>query len=423
MAIQSKTSPTKHKPLAGMTSTTQESTQSLSSTETQESLARRSAGKHAAKNAAKFEHETTLSKRKDVSELEWNDVTIGKLLGEGSFAAVYQVSLLPPKLSGDDDDGDADSPSQYYALKCLKPTAMYGNNKRALVQAATDLALEATMLHHLQHENIVRLFAIKHGIRQSTLERGYFFVMEQLDTTLADMIQHWKVEQKEKRRTFRLFIHTSSSSKCHVWRRLHSSALGIAQGLNYLHSVNVHHGDLKPKNIGFSRNGTIRLFDFGLARAVSPNGTLLLPARLACTARYAAPEILPNTQQGDSKSDVYSFAIILWEICALSKPFGEIKQLQQFHQQVVAENHRPPLKHFPSKALRTLVTKMWHATPEKRPNMSRILQVLQEEIESNLGCSNDATLDASTTSKSSTNVPSKGEEPTEYVASDSDGEC
>jgi len=367
----------------GMTSSTEDSTtQSLPKVSL--SNARR-AGKHAKRCAELFESGTNL-KRQDTALVEWSDVKLGPLLGQGSFASVYQVSLV----NGSTKNNKVQK-QEYYALKCLKPSIVEDDcRKSVLLNGATDLALESKLLQHLSHDNIIRLHGVKAGcILKSTCEpRGFFLLLDHLDSTLEQVIATWKRESKNKRRStkFQFFSPTKRvAHKLVLWKRLQSSALGIARGLEYLHNNKVHHGDVKPRNIGFARDGTIKIFDFGLARETGPDGKHVLPERCASTPRYAAPEVLPNEQQGDSAGDVYSFAIILWEISSLKKPFEDIKKLQDFEREVVQGDVRPSLKYIPTKTLQQIVSSMWSHLPESRPTMSQVRQVLQDEIAAVLG--------------------------------------
>jgi len=363
-----------HTPSGMTSSSTQDSTLSLPK---MSSTHAHRAGKEAKRCADLFETSTALDKRMDVASVEWNDVNVGPLLGEGSFASVFQVSLV----------SDSSKQPKLYALKCLKKSVVENEKKRVLVHGTTDLALEAKMLQHLSHENIIRLHAVKAGcILTATCEPGGFFLLlDHLECTLADMILTWKHESKQRRSKRRLFSFTRVQPEQHMalWNRLQSSALGIARGLEYLHKNNIHHGDVKPRNVGFSC-GTIKLFDFGLAR--ENHEARVLPERCASTPRYAAPEVLPNDQQGDCSADVYSFGIVLWEIASLKRPFGDIRQIDDFEREIIQGNLRPPRKYIPTKALKSITSRAWDRSPEKRPTMSQVRQVLEDEITAVLGC-------------------------------------
>lgn len=405
-----------HPPLVPSgTSSTQESTQSLPRPPSHA----RSAGKLAKRYAEAFESATKLEKRHDFAMLEWNDVNLGPLLGQGSFASVYQVSLATESCK-------QTKQSKQYALKCLR-AKIVEENKRTLTHATTDMALEAKLLQHLSHENIIQVHAVKAGcILKSTCEPGggFFFIMDYCELTLAEQIETWKLQAKQKRRN-KCFLFPrmkfKPSHEISLWNRLQSSALGIARGLEYLHVNGVHHGDVKPKNIAFSQ-GNIKLIDFGLARETFPDGKSVLPERWASTARYAAPEIFPNERESDAAADVYSFAIVLWQIASLKRPFKDIMNHDEFERKVVNGSLRPSLKYIPTKSLRNLITQMWHHSPEERPTMSIVRQVLQDEIESVLGCNSSDSSQEDTESTSSTDCSVQSQAEQESLAV-SEGEC
>ena len=358
-----------------MISSTQDSTQSIPKISLGHA---QKAGKEAKRCADLFESSTSLQKRQDTAFLEWNDVVLGPLLGEGAFASVYQVSLK--QIGGKNQ-------SNVYALKCLKRSILEKAKKKSLVNGATDLALESKLLQHLSHKNIIRLHGIKGGcIAESTCEAGgYFFLLDHLESTLEAMIHAWKQQAKKQARKFCLFSRkVTREYNSALWNRLQSSALGIAKGLEYLHNNNVHHGDLKPRNIGYSACGTIKLFDFGLAREHNPSQNLL-PERWANTPRYAAPEVFTNEQQSDCRSDVYSFAITFWELVALEKPFKDLRTIDLFEEQVLKGGRRLPLKPIPTKSLQTITSRAWNHSPENRPTMSHVRQVLEHEVAAAIG--------------------------------------
>jgi serine/threonine protein kinase len=361
-----------------MTSLTEDSTQSLSKMSL--ALARK-AGKEAKRCADLFESSTFLQKRQGMTLLEWDNVALGPLLGEGSFASVYQVSLVSSKAS-------KSQLNQKYALKCLKKSLVVEGEKRSLVHGATDLALESKLLQYLSHENIIRLHGAKAGcIAKSTCEAGgYFLLLDYLEATLEQRVRAWKEQATKERRKFRPFSRKVALKRnSALWNRLQSSALGIAKGLEYLHQNRVHHGDLKPRNIGYTPCGTIKLFDFGLARESDPSGESVLPERWASTPRYAAPEVFTNEQQSDCRSDVYSFAITFWELVALEKPFGDLRIMDQFEGQVIKGGRRPPRKPIPTKSLQAIVSRAWDHVPESRPSMTQVRQTLEQELTTAMG--------------------------------------
>ena len=110
-----------------------------------------------------------------------------------------------------------------------------------------------------------------------------------------------------------------------------SIAISVARALNYAHSQNVllygktYHGiihrDLKPANIMISKQGQIKLMDFGIAR---PTETSLhtVDGNIVGTLQYLSPEQLDG-QGIDSRSDLYTFGAILYEMLTGTKTFPQ----------------------------------------------------------------------------------------------------
>ncbi len=114
-------------------------------------------------------------------------------------------------------------------------------------------------------------------------------------------------------------------------------ALQIAAGLKYLHSHNIIFRDLKPANIGFDVRGDVKIFDFGLARIMPDDGCPYTDRFFmsgAGSPRYMSPECLTLGESYNMKADIYSFAIILWEMLSASRPYDFVKSRDQLVQYV-----------------------------------------------------------------------------------------
>lgn len=103
-----------------------------------------------------------------------------------------------------------------------------------------------------------------------------------------------------------------------------TTAVGILEALAVLHDRGVVHRDLKPSNVFLSPGG-VKLLDFGLARAVEPvadvTGRALTAAGIFVgTPQYASPEQLRGADV-DARSDVFSAAVLIFEMLAGSPPF------------------------------------------------------------------------------------------------------
>jgi TolB-like protein/tetratricopeptide (TPR) repeat protein len=115
------------------------------------------------------------------------------------------------------------------------------------------------------------------------------------------------------------------------WRRAVEVATAIADGLASAHAAGIVHRDLKPENIFLTRDGRVKILDFGLARTepvkpVGP-GTLsltpadTLPGTLLGTVGYMAPEQVRG-EPADARSDIFALGCILFEMLTGKRAFG-----------------------------------------------------------------------------------------------------
>ena len=95
----------------------------------------------------------------------------------------------------------------------------------------------------------------------------------------------------------------------------------ICEGLQYLHDREVIHRDLKPGNIMICFDGSIRIIDFGTARAADSRRLgFLAPA--PGTPHYMAPERVKG-RRGDARTDIYSLGVILYQMLTGTIPFDD----------------------------------------------------------------------------------------------------
>jgi serine/threonine protein kinase/Tfp pilus assembly protein PilF len=114
-------------------------------------------------------------------------------------------------------------------------------------------------------------------------------------------------------------------------------ATAIANGLAAAHDKEVIHRDLKPENVLLTRNGHVKILDFGLAKLKQPEGDLATETptetletengRLVGTVAYMSPEQLQGCP-ADHRSDIFSLGVVLYEMLAGKRPFSGSTQAE-----------------------------------------------------------------------------------------------
>ena len=143
--------------------------------------------------------------------------------------------------------------------------------------------------------------------------------------------------------------------------------------------------DIKPENIGFDIRGDVKLFDFGLCKSLDPklkvkDGYGYNLTRMTGSIPYMAPEVALGKPYG-TECDIYSFAILLWEILSLDWAFNGY-HTPEYVVRVCKGNERLPIKGggWPV-ILRTIVQEAWDKDPQKRPTMKRIGTLIRADLE------------------------------------------
>ncbi|KAF7336079.1 Kinase-like protein [Mycena sanguinolenta] len=160
--------------------------------------------------------------------------------------------------------------------------------------------------------------------------------------------------------------------------------LEIAQGLDYLHSMNVVHGDLRGNNILISDDGNACLSDFGLATSIvdadSTNG-LTSTSNRAGSSQWFAPELIHPTKFGCTKfvrtkaSDVYAYACVCLELYTGNPPFPHLREIAASLR--VIDGERPEQPPTMPAALWQLVTSAWVEDFRARPAIHDIAVALE----------------------------------------------
>ncbi|ELK25332.1 Serine/threonine-protein kinase Nek11 [Myotis davidii] len=278
------------------------------------------AAKHVSGSIAASTYPKTLIARRYVLQ---------RKLGSGSFGTVYLV--LDKKAKRGEE------------LKVLKEISVGGLNPNDTVQAN----LEAQLLSKLDHPAIVKFHA-------SFVEQDNFCIITEYceGRDLDCKIQ----EYKEAGKTF-------SDGQVIEW------FIQLLLGVDYMHERRILHRDLKSKNI-FLKNNLLKIGDFGVSRLLM--GSCDLATTLTGTPHYMSPEALKH-QGYDTKSDIWSLACILYEMCCMNHAFTGSNFLSIVLK--IVEGDTPSLPTRYPRELNAIMERMLNKNPSLRPSAIEILKI------------------------------------------------
>ncbi|NEZ48296.1 Stk1 family PASTA domain-containing Ser/Thr kinase [Clostridium botulinum] len=240
-------------------------------------------------------------------------------IGEGGMAEVYKAKchLL----------------NRYVAVKVLK------NQYSDDIEFVNKFKQEASSAASLSHNNIVGIYDI------GSENNINYIVMEYIDG-----------------KTLKQIINENGSLG---YDKSINIAIQIAKALECAHNNNIIHRDVKPHNILVTKDGTIKVTDFGIAKATS-SVTITNSDKIIGSAHYISPEQAKG-RFVDCKTDIYSLGIILYEMVTGKVPYdGESPvsvALKHVQEELV-----PPIKVNPNipESLNKLILKAVEKEPYKR---------------------------------------------------------
>jgi beta-lactam-binding protein with PASTA domain/tRNA A-37 threonylcarbamoyl transferase component Bud32 len=186
---------------------------------------------------------------------------------------------------------------------------------------------EAQSAAGLNHPNIVAVYDTGEDVDPSSGVKVPYIVMELvIGRTLRDLL-----------RTGRKIV----PSKALEFVR------GILDALSYSHKAGIIHRDIKPANVMLTADGTVKVMDFGIARAVADtSSTMTQTAAVIGTAQYLSPE-QARGETVDSRSDIYSAGCLLYELLVGRPPFQGDSPVSVAYQHVrelpVPPSHLDPM--------------------------------------------------------------------------------
>jgi eukaryotic-like serine/threonine-protein kinase len=217
---------------------------------------------------------------------------------------------------------------------------------------------EANILKQLKHPHIVRLIA--HGkINKS----NPYIAMEFIDGEALD----------------RVLARRGKLS----WEEVATYGKQLCEALQYAHDKGIIHRDLKPSNLMITKDGKLKLTDFGIAK--DTDVTALTGANSTIgTAAYMSPEQCKGDKNLSNKSDLYSLGIVMFELLSGRKPFVAETTVDMFLKHV---NEPPPrigkfVAELPTKfeaLINQLLEKETHARPIDAAWVARFLHEVEED--------------------------------------------
>uniref|UniRef100_A0A8C2CC10 non-specific serine/threonine protein kinase n=1 Tax=Cyprinus carpio TaxID=7962 RepID=A0A8C2CC10_CYPCA len=142
----------------------------------------------------------------------------------------------------------------------------------------------------------------------------------------------------------------------------------ICLALKHVHDRKILHRDIKSQNIFLTKDGTIQLGDFGIARVL--NSTVELARTCIGTPYYLSPEICENKPY-NNKSDIWALGCVLYEMCTLKHAF-EAGNMKNLVLKIIRGSYPPVSVHY-SQDLRSLLAQLFKRNPRERPSVSVIL--------------------------------------------------
>ncbi|XP_072979791.1 serine/threonine-protein kinase STY46-like [Typha angustifolia] len=260
----------------------------------------------------------------DVWEIDFKLLKFGNKVASGSYGDLYRGIYC----------------SQDVAIKVLKP-------ERVNEDMQGEFAQEVYIMRKVRHRNVVQF------IGACTRPPSLCIVTEFMSGGSVYDFLH------KQKGVFKL-------------PALLKVAMDISKGMNYLHQNNIIHRDLKAANLLMDENEVVKVADFGVARVKSQSGVMTAETG---TYRWMAPEVIEHNPY-DHKADVFSFAIVLWELLTGKIPYEYLTPLQAAIG-VVRKGLRPTIPKSTHPKLAELLEKCWEQDPTKRPDFSEILDTLQ----------------------------------------------
>ncbi|KAL7885995.1 hypothetical protein AOLI_G00062900 [Acnodon oligacanthus] len=263
-----------------------------------------------------------------VWEIDPRQLTFIRELGNGQFGVVKYG-----KWQGRHD----------VAIKMIKEGSM----------SEDDFIEEAKVMMKLRHENLVQLYGV------CTKQRPIYIVTEFLPngcllTYLREDLQHPSAVQ------------------------LLEMCKDVSEGMAYLESQQYIHRDLAARNCLVDSNGTVKVTDFGLSRYVLDD-EYMSSAGSKFPVRWSPPEVLLYCKFS-SKSDIWAFGVLMWEIYTLGRmPYERMNNTEIVDK--VAAGYRLYRPQMANDQIYSVMTTCWHEKADERPTFQDLVMIIQDVLD------------------------------------------
>ncbi|XP_042519073.1 CBL-interacting serine/threonine-protein kinase 12-like [Macadamia integrifolia] len=263
-------------------------------------------------------------KKKGVQALLLGRYEIGKLLGHGTFAKVYNARNVKT--------------GEIVAIKVLDKEKIL---KGGLV---AHIKREISIFRRVRHPNIVQLFEV-----MATKAKIYFVMEYVKGGELFNKVAKGRLKEEVARKYFQQLI----------------SAVG------FCHVRGVYHRDLKPENLLLDENGDLKVSDFGLSAVSDQMRQDGLFHTFCGTPAYVAPEVLARKGYDAAKVDIWSCGVILFVLMAGYLPFHD-QNIMQMYKKIYKGEFRCP-RWFSPELIR-LLSRLLDTNPETRITIPEIME-------------------------------------------------
>ncbi|VDK60941.1 unnamed protein product [Anisakis simplex] len=267
------------------------------------------------------------------------DVTLKDLLGEGQFGEVRSGVL---------DIGGKKA-------KEIKDKKQLEKAKEKI----KEMMHEARLMRNFRHVNVVRMYGV------AVCHEPLMILLEKVNGgSLFDLLDRKKGQIPEE-------------------EKVDNMSLGAARGIEYLHSQQCIHRDIASRNVLYTETKIAKISDFGMSRS-GPLYEMKRGGRKRIPLKWTAPESMVAFQY-TSKTDVFSFSILLWEIFSdAAEPYAgmtclEVKKMVQYvtlfrlsSKEISCGERLKKPQNCPDDMYR-LMNKCWEQNPAKRCTMSEVI--------------------------------------------------